>query len=254
VVCNDPTSLRIDGVALAFGATVARSEVGEANVVNRARELRAEGWTVRILGEGSNGGNITFPGSVRDPLSTIGSLLKLLCLRSVPGKPGLFELWCRRSGQTAAYRDDYGLADVLATLPAWTTTPTSEDRAMLKITTMDHARLKARFEARWASEWKLHKTELQKRWGIVDWEEINYEGTQEKPGVGPGFRSGRQTGGLKILFKGENGSPAACLWMRGSGTEPVFRILAEVGGTDPAGEAWLLDWLTAMVKAADAEQ
>src|SRR6185369_5266585 len=103
----------------------------------------------------SNGGNITFPGSVRDPLSTLGSLIKLVSLRSVParpgrpGKPGLFELWCERSGQKAAYRDDYTLADVLSTLPAWTTTPASEDRAMLTISTTDHAVLKAGFEALW---------------------------------------------------------------------------------------------------------
>lgn len=251
VACNDPTSFRIDAIAAAFGATVVRAEVGEANVVNRARVLRAEGVTVRLLGEGSNGGNITFPGSVRDPLSTLGSLLKLLCLRSVAGKPGLFELWCQRSGQKAAYRDDYSLADVIATLPAWTTTPASEDRAMLKISSTDHAKLKASFEALWPAAWESRKDELASRYGFASWEEINYEGTAEKPGFGPAFRSGRQTGGLKIVFRDQGGALAGCLWMRGSGTEPVFRILVEVRGDDPAGEIDLIGWLTGLVKAAD---
>jgi phosphomannomutase len=251
VACNDPTSFRIDAIAAAFGAQVARAEVGEANVVGRARGLRSEGWTVRILGEGSNGGNITFPGSVRDPLSTLGSLLKLLCLRSVPGKPGLFELWCDRSGQKAAYRPDYTLADVITTLPAWTTTPASEDRAMLKITKTDHAALKAAFEALWPAAWETRKADLENRYGFASWEEVNYEGTAEKPGFGPAFRSGRQTGGLKIVFRDKAGALAGCLWMRGSGTEPVFRIQAEVRGQGPSGEADLIAWLADLVRAAD---
>lgn len=256
VVCNDPTSLRIDAIAAAFGAQVFRTEVGEANVVGKARALRAEGWTVRIVGEGSNGGNITHPGSVRDPLSTLGSLIKLLCLKSVPSRPGrpgragLFELWCERSGQSEAYRSGFTLADVLATLPAWTTTPTSEDRAMLKIATTDHARLKAAFEALWPREFEARRDELKRRFGITAWDEVNYEGQAEKPGVGAAFRSGRHTGGLKVLLRDAKGQPSACLWMRGSGTEPVFRILAEVRGVDPSGEADLLSWLSRLVGEA----
>jgi len=251
VACNDPTSFRIDAIAKAFGATVARAEVGEANVVNLARALRSEGVTVRILGEGSNGGNITFPGSVRDPLSTLGSLLKLTCLRSVEGKPGLFELWCQKSGQTAAYRPDYTLADVIRTLPAWTTTPASEDRAMLKIRTTDHGALKASFELAWPKAWESRKADLKARYGFASWEEVNYEGTMEKRGFGPSFRSGRQTGGLKMVFRDEAGALAGCLWMRGSGTEPVFRIQAELRGANPTGETDLIGWVSDLVRAAD---
>ena len=60
VAVNCPTSMRIDEIAKAFNAKVFRGEVGEANVVNTARLARKEGYTVRILGEGSNGGTITF--------------------------------------------------------------------------------------------------------------------------------------------------------------------------------------------------
>jgi phosphoglucomutase len=250
VACNDPTSFRVDEIAAAFGATVARAEVGEANVVNKARDLRSQGTTVRILGEGSNGGNITYPGSVRDPLSTIGSLVKLLCLRSVAGKPGLFELWCQKSGQPQAYRPDYTLSDVLATLPAWTTTGSSEPRAMLRITSTDHAALKARFEALWPAAWSSRQAHLGAL-GFAAWEEINYEGTAEKPGFGPTFRSGRQTGGLKIVFRDQAGAIAGCLWMRGSGTEAIFRVQFELRGHRPAEEAELLAWLTDLVRQAD---
>jgi len=80
VVVNDATSMRIEAIAGAFGARVFRAETGEANVVSCAEKLRAQGWIVRILGEGSNGGNITYPSKVRDPLSTLGSMIRLLRL------------------------------------------------------------------------------------------------------------------------------------------------------------------------------
>ncbi len=250
VVGNDPTSFRVDAIARAFGAQVFRAEVGEANVVGLARRLRGEGWTVRILGEGSNGGNITHPGSVRDPLSTLGSFIKLLCLGTAQ-KPGPFALWCQLSGSSVP-REGFTMADVVATLPAWTTTSASVDRAMLKITTTDHAVLKARFEQNWPAQWEAKKSELAQRLGAVSWEERNYEGQEDKLGVGAAFRSGRQTGGLKIVLKDRQGQSCGMLWMRGSGTEPVFRVMTEVRGNDADTEGWLLEWLTGMVKAADS--
>ena len=252
VACNDPTSLRIDAIARAFGVPVFRAEVGEANVVGLARRLRSEGYTVRILGEGSNGGNITHPGSVRDPLSTLGSLIKLLKLRSRPGKPGLFELWCRASGQPEAYRDDATLADILATVPAWTTTSAYEDEAVLKITSTDHLALKAAIEAQFVADWPTKKNSLQRDLGVVAWHELNYEGQDEKRGFGAEFRTGKQTGGLKFVLTDEQGETKACLWMRGSGTEPVFRILVDVAGDCPEQERSLLAWLTDLVRRADA--
>nr|AGS54009.1 phosphohexose mutase family protein [uncultured bacterium contig00160] len=100
VAINDPTSMRIDRIAESFGISVFRAEVGEANVVGLARKLREQGYIVRILGEGSAGGNITHPSAVRDPVNTVLALVKLLAVRSGNGKEGLFEIWCKRSGQT----------------------------------------------------------------------------------------------------------------------------------------------------------
>jgi phosphoglucomutase len=39
--------------------------------------------------------------------------------------------------------------------------------------------------------------------------------------------------------------------MRGSGTEPVFRIQAEVRGHAPEAETSLVAWLADLVRAAD---
>lgn len=252
VACNDPTSLRVDRIAAAFGAAVFRAEVGEANVVNLARNLRTQDWVVRILGEGSNGGNITFPGSVRDPLSTLGSLLKLLSLRSTADKPGLFEIWCRRSGQAEKYQPDFTLADIMATLPAFITTSAYEDRAILKIRSQNHAQLKAAYEKHFVtSGWKENAAFLRDELGIYAWEEINYEGMEERRGFGPPFRSGRETGGLKILLKDKKGQAVGYIWMRGSGTEPVFRVLADIEGSDPFKEEWLLNWHVSMIRKVD---
>ena len=74
---------------------------------------------------------------------------------------------------------------------------------------------------------------------------------EEKEGIGPAYRSGKETGGLKILFQDESGKDTAYIWMRGSKTEPVFRILADVEGESPKFEAWLLDWQRKLIQKAD---
>ena len=188
---------------------------------------------------------------MRDPLSTLGSLIKLLQMKSVPGTPGLFERWCLASGQPQAYRVEASLADILATLPAWTTTSADEPRAVLRIKTTDQARLKANFEREFQADWPAWHARLEKELGVTTWSEVNYEGVSEKPGFGPSLRSGRQTGGLKILLQRSSGETAACLWMRGSGTEPVFRVAVDVEGDRPEHEALLLGWLTKLVSRAD---
>lgn len=251
VAVNDPTSQRVDRIAARFGAAVRRAEVGEANVVNLAAELRGQGWTVRILGEGSNGGNITHPAAVRDPLNTVASIVKLLRLKGGAGRPGPFEAWCRRIGRP--YSPDFELTDVVASLPAFTTTSAYEDRALLKIRSLDHAALKAAYERHYAADWEARRSELARRFGVAGWREINYEGTREIIGFGPACRSGAQRGGLKIQFEDAAGQFVACLWMRGSGTEPVFRVAVDLRGDDAAGEAWLLEWQVDLIRRADAE-
>lgn len=227
VAVNCPTSMRIEEIAAKFGAKVFRAEVGEANVVNLAREKRAAGYEVPILGEGSNGGTITYPASVRDPLNTVFALIKLLTMSA-----GL------------------SLDDILDSLPKYTTTGVSESRAILKIKTSDHAVLKKNFQKVFESSYKSDSEGLVKKYGITSWKCSLTNGTKEKVGATDFSKSGK--GGLKILFYENNSkTPASFIWMRGSGTEPVFRIMCDVKGTDAQKERDLLAWETKMLAQAD---
>ncbi|MBR5964740.1 MAG: phosphoglucomutase [Treponema sp.] len=227
VAVNCPTSMRIEEIAAKFGAKVFRAEVGEANVVNLAREKRAAGYEVPILGEGSNGGTITYPASVRDPLNTVFALIKLLTMSA-----GL------------------SLDDILDSLPKYTTTGVSESRAILKIKTSDHAVLKKNFQKVFECSFKSDSEGLVKKYGITSWKCSLTNGTKEKLGATDFSKSGK--GGLKILFYENNSkTPASFIWMRGSGTEPVFRIMCDVKGTDAQKERDLLAWETKMLAQAD---
>lgn len=249
VVVNDATSMRIERIAGYFGTSVFRSETGEANVVNLAENLRREGWTVRILGEGSNGGTITHPSKVRDPLSTLGAMIRLLRLPDLPDSPGLFRLWLKACGKESEYRDDYDLADVIASLPVWATTSVFEERAALHVRTSDKIALKASYRDIFSVEWEKRKSELDRRFGIASWTAFASNGTVEKA-IGDDFAASGQ-GGLRIVFSTAAGVPKAFLWMRGSGTEPVFRVMADVEGGGPADEEYFLSWHAGMVRAAD---
>jgi len=245
LVINGPTSHRVRFIAEVYGAEVHEAEVGEANAVNRAAELRSQGYRVRLLGEGSNGGTIVHPAEVRDPLNTVTALLKLLRL------PEAFRDWCRRIGKPELYREGFGPADVLDTIPPFTTTPSSAERALMKITTADHGKLKAAWEKIFLEQWNTRSAELKGKYGFASWVEINNEGTLSREGVGAEMRTGAQRGGLKIVFRDEKGKDAGFIWMRGSGTEPVFRVMAEIRGSHPEAEKSLVEWQRKMVAEAD---
>ena len=252
LVVNGPTSHRVRSIAAAYGAEVHEAEVGEANVVNRAAELRAAGYRVRLLGEGSNGGTITHPAAVRDPLNTVTALLKLLRLPSKPGRPAPFEDWCRRIGKPEVHRNGFGPSDILKTLPPFTTTPASAERALMHIETLSHGDLKTAWEAVFHRQWSLYSKALQETYGFADWIEVNNEGTVSRTGVGDAMRSGAKKGGLKVVFRDVHGEDAGFIWMRGSGTEPVFRVMSEIRGENRGAEQALTAWHRGMVGAADA--
>jgi len=252
VAVNDPTSMRIDKIAKAFGISVFRAEVGEANVVSLARNLREEGYLVRILGEGSAGGNITHPSAVRDPISTVLAVAKMLSISSMNDKSGFFEIWLRLSNQTEKYREDFTLADIIASLPPFVTTPVYNKDALLQIKTKDHAALKDRYREVFLREWEGQKEQLKQRFGICSWEAIAYNGTAQKRNLTRFGEAGR--GGLKILFSNGEGTETAFIWMRGSATEPVFRIMADAEGSDSEVERFLLDWQRKMIMEADNKE
>jgi phosphoglucomutase len=247
VVVNGPTSLRVDRIAAAFGAGVFRAEVGEANVVGLSRKLREAGYLVRIFGEGAAGGIITHPSAVRDPLHTVLALVKLLTLRGKGEQEGFFERWCRLSGR--GYRPGFTLGDIIAALPPFVTTSTYAPEALLRIKTTDPGRLKERYQEVFLREWEERKDALRTRYGITWWRADAYVGMEEKRGISRFSEAGR--GGLKILFSTETGEVPACIWMRGSGTEPVFRVMADVEGSDRRMERELIEWQRQMVLKAD---
>jgi phosphoglucomutase len=246
IAVNDPTSFRVDRIAEAFGASVFRAETGEANVVALARKLRGEGYTVRVLGEGSNGGNITHPSAVRDPINTVLALAKLLMVKAADGKPGLFELWCSLTGR--AYRPDFSMSDIIESLPPFTTTAASAPEAVLKISSSDHGALKGRYQKIFMGEWEKRKDQLS-AYGIYRWEAKAYNGTEERDVTADFAEAGK--GGLKICFLNADGRPLASLWMRGSATEPVFRIMADAERTDRQFEQELINWQRDMTIKAD---
>lgn len=243
VAVNCPTSMRIEKIASVLGAKVFRAEVGEANVVNLAREKRNEGYNVRILGEGSNGGTITYPSAVRDPINTIFAIIKLLCIR----EKGPFELWCKKCN--IHFKQNYSLCDILDTIPKFTTTGVSEPRAILHVKSQNHAELKKQFQKIFESEWNENCEKLKSKYSIESWECVITNGTKETKNVTDFSLSGK--GGLKILFKNHKKQNIAFIWMRGSGTEPVFRIMCDAEGENSQAEKELLEWETKMIQKAD---
>lgn len=249
VVVNGPTSGRIDRIAAHYGVEVHRTEVGEANVVNRARELRREGVIVRLLGEGSNGGNITHPSAVRDPLHTIHAVLKLCYAPTTSWSRSPAEIWLSRLGLPPL--ENPTVAAIISTLPPYTTTSSFESRALMRIRSRSHAALKAAVESGVRHEFDALCRMLPRELRVTSYRVINYEGTAVREG--PGNRTGEERGGLKFALNDEEGAERGFLWMRGSGTEPVFRIMADVEGDRPQTEHALLDRLRALVEQADAE-
>ena len=245
VAVNCPTSMRIEEIAKVFNAQVFRAEVGEANVVNLAAKKRAEGYDVRIFGEGSNGGTITYPSAVRDPLNTIFAIIKLLSIKE------LFKMWCEKTNST--YIENYSLTDILNTLPKYTTTGVSENRAILHINTMDHSLLKSRFQKIFEQEYSEKLKTINEKYDITSYKVVLTNGTNEVTDETDFSKS--QKGGLKIIFYSENNGakiPEAFIWMRGSGTEPVFRIMCDVKGNRPEMEKEFLQWETEMLLKADS--
>lgn len=257
LVVNCATSFRIHKIAQAFNAKVFTGEVGEANVVKLAEDLQNEGYFVRILGEGSNGGNITFPARVRDPLNTSFAILKLLVFREplVADKietktpPCLFKMWCKLSRQMDKYKPNFSLKDIIASLPAYTTTATQEKRALLKIKQKDHTLLKRSYQKIFEAEWKNQKSKLLEKYSFQYYKVFGTKGTEEFSCENDFGLS--LNGGLKIVFYSKEDNPLGFIWMRGSKTEPVFRVMADIAEKNETAETELVNWHGKMLEKAD---
>ncbi len=239
IAVNGPTSSMIDEVAGKFNVKVFRSDVGEANVVTLAQKLRdEEGYQVHICGEGSNGGNITHPAKVRDPMNSIMSIAKLYSI------PGLYDFLLSKLG--IEHTDEVSLETLIDALPKYTTTPAFSKDAVLRIKSKDFDALKLAYESILEKEVEGYLTGK-----IASWQVRQIEGIEEQIGFGPAFRSNPSTGGYKVVFYDKNGDFVAYIWLSKSRTEPVMRVMADVKGDDEALHDKLLAWQRSMVLRAD---
>ena len=242
VAVNCPTSERIDAIASAFGARVFRAEVGEANVVNLACDLRKRGYVVHVLGEGSNGGNITDPAKVRDPLNSIMSVLKLFA------DPALFRYAVHRlTGRQP--EGEPSIEALIDAMPYYTTTGAFSTLAKMHVKHTDWAALKREYERLLVNQWPGMGLEGE---GIVSYEVHQTEGIREVVGIGEAFRSPAAKGGLKVVLLQQDGSHAGYMWLRPSGTESVLRVLVDLRGDRQDLHDRLLSWQRSLIEEADS--
>lgn len=238
LVVNGPTSLLVDEIAEKWDVELFRAEVGEANVVTLANQLRKQGYNVRLLGEGSNGGSITHPSKVRDPLNTIIPLIKLLTDSTLFSK-------------ITSSKQKPSIALALNSFTPRRITDSFSSEGTLKIKTKDHSILKANYEKIFLEEWEKRSSYLKENFEIDSYEVIQLEGTLEKRGIGKEFRTNSETGGLKILFKDKEGNESDFIWLRGSQTEAVFRIVADTKTLSAKRYSYFLNWQKEMLLKAD---
>ena len=163
--------------------------------------------------------------------------------------PCIFRLWCEQSGQPEKYKPDFTLQDIIGTLPVYTTTATQEKRALLQIAQTDQVKLKQAYQKIFEREWTKKKATLFQNYGFATYKVFGTQGTDEFLCAQDFGASSK--GGLKAVFYSEANEPLGFVWMRGSKTEPVFRVMAEIKGANPQAEIELAEWQGAMLKEAD---
>ncbi len=239
IAVNGPTSLLVDNLCSRLGARVERCEVGEANVVLRGEQLRKEGWCVPLVGEGSNGGIISYPCKVRDPMNTLLSIVNLLSDENLFRKV------------TRLHQSKPSLSIAVKALEKRTITGSFSSKAKLKIKSNDYKRLKENYIALFTSSFEKRRREMESEFGIHDWkleltvktECFRYRYDQE-------FEV-EAKGGLKVLLYDSQQRVSDFLWMRASGTEPVFRIAVDAEGDDQKRHDDLLTWHRNLILSAD---
>jgi len=241
VVANGPTSMLLDELSSLLSFKLVRSEVGEANVVALANEMSEQGFVARILGEGSNGGCIIPPSLVRDPLNTLFALLKFFLVKY--DGLSLFNHWLKARNEKVCER--FSFSDIVASLPYYSTTPVASERAILRCKIEDYKAFRTAFQKVFLSEWQGKCEDLKKSYGILSYRAFGYVG-KETVELTDDF-SLTDRGGFKIIFYGENDERKAFIWMRASGTEPVFRIMADVKDAGEDDEIAFVEWEKNMI-------
>ena len=253
IAVNGPTSLLIDDIARCLHVSVYRSDIGEANVVTLSDKLRAEGIEVPICGEGSNGGNITYPARVRDPLNSVMTIAKLwsvdglyLYLRAALHGINVDDSNAFCEFKRAHINDEVSLDGLLNAFPSYAMTAAFSKDAVLKIKSKDFDALKTEYEKILLCEVEENLPE-----NAVRYEIRQYEGSDECVGFGAAYRPYPSTGGYKVQFIDLNDNPIGYLWLSRSRTEPVCRVMVNIKGTDATEHDRLLKWQRSMVERAD---
>lgn len=228
LVVNGPSSFRLESILKPFDVKVVRAEVGEANVLNLAEQLREQGYLVPISGEGSNGGSILMPSTVRDPLMTLLSLLKFLYVPIENIGLTTAEYYLNSVGKKISDESNV-LESVLESFPTWHSTDAFDNDALMPVPNIEHETLKQRYESAFISHFDEEIHFWQSK-GVASYKIVSYEGTENIPG--PGNRPSPGKGGLAILLLDSFENALGFLWMRGSGTEPVFRVVCDWSGNE----------------------
>ena len=244
VVANGPTSMLLDELSSLLSFKLVRSEVGEANVVALANEMSEQGFVARVLGEGSNGGCIIPPSLVRDPMNTLFALLKFFLVKY--DGLSLFNHWLKARNEKVC--EHFSFSDIVASLPCYSTTPVASERAILRCKIEDYKAFRTAFQKVFLSEWQGMCEDLRKSYGILSYRAFGYVG-KETVELTDDF-SLTDRGGFKIIFYGENDERKAFIWMRASGTEPVFRIMADVKDAGEDDEIAFVEWEKKMILAS----
>jgi len=239
IAVNGPTSLLVDHLAEHLGAYVARCEVGEANVVTKGEQLRQQSWCVPIVGEGSNGGIISHPCKVRDPMNTLLSIATLL---------SDIELFKK---VTKLHQSKPSLSIALRSLEKRTITGSFSQKAILTIKSKDHKILKEQYLLLFRQGFDKKRKELESEYGIYDWEIEQTIGTECFHYTRDQEILTSAKGGFKVLLYDNQHRITDFLWMRASGTEPVFRIMVDAKGDDQVRHDTLLTWHRNLIMAAD---
>ena len=229
LIVNGPTSLNVDKIANAFGVEVFRAEVGEANVLALGKMKKRAGYSVRIMGEGSNGGSIIAPSTVRDPLTTCFSFYKFLFLskNEIPLRAEAIKV-LQLPEKLLQLDERFFLAHFMENIAFYHSTSLFEKKSLVVINSvMSQKELKKNYVLLFQKKFPQQKEWWQKL-GFFSYEFINYEGTGTK--IGPYNRSKDETGGLKVMFYDEKKRKKGFIWFRASRTEPIFRISAEING------------------------
>jgi len=246
VVANGPTSMLIEDIASSLSFEVFRAEVGEANVVNLAKDVSKKGYITRILGEGSNGGCIVPPSLVRDPLNTLFALLKFFLLNDE--KHNLFKYWLNSRNKNFNNKETFSFSDIVSSIPKYVTTPVSSERAILKVKIQNQKAFRKAFQNIFINEWKTKKEKFKHNYNFEFYKAFAYVG-KETLDITSNF-SLVDKGGVKIIFYNDKNDALSFIWMRASGTEPVFRIMADIKNGTENNEKILISWEKDMITQA----